>query len=164
MFHVYFLELSCSFSKFFRLDTCIRFGLRSLEKIALPMHTNLRTVIGLRQKDNFIVRSETIHLSHPRSTSPITTQFSKTVDLWKFADQKMWKNEHFRRDETTFCMNGEVNAQNAREYASVGQPPDFNNEVNCSHASESGSLGRSVWNLSGFFRKERHLRQFFANA
>ena len=89
VFHVYFLELSCSFSKFFRLDTCIRFGMRSLEKIALPMHTNLRTVIGLRQKDTFIVRSETIHLSHPRSTSPITTRFSKTVDLWKMADQKM---------------------------------------------------------------------------
>ena len=54
-------------------------------------------------------------------------------------------------------MNGEVNAQNVREYASVGQPPDFNDEVNCSHASESGSLDRSVWNLldylSGFFER-----------
>ena len=66
--------------------------------------------------------------------------YAQCMQFARWLVDRYARNEEFLRpfvigDEAAFAMNGQVNTQNVREYAAVGtvgQPPEFNFDVNIS--------------------------------
>ncbi len=105
--------------------------------VGLPSSTfNRITRLDLRQ---YPYRMHVRHQLLPRD-------FQRRLNFARWLTKRCDRNENFLRefvigDEATFCMNGEVNTQNVREYAPVGQPPEFNYDVNCSRQKVTVWIG-----------------------
>lgn len=72
--------------------------------------------------------------------------FARRTQFARWFIDRCERDEIFLRtivigDEATFQMNGKVNTQNVREYAPIGQAPEFNFNVNMSRQKLAGWLG-----------------------
>jgi hypothetical protein len=92
--------------------------------------------------------------------------FARRTQFARWFIDRCKRDENFLRtivigDEATFQMNGKVNTQNVREYAMIGQAPEFNFYVNMSR--QVGPLWKWPGHWTIFLRKECQWHTLFAN-